>query len=555
MGGGKETPRQKMIGIMYLVLLALLALQVQNEVLEKFYFIDESLEAARNVAQNSNAQIISGMKAAAKEKGNAVSDMAVIAKAEKAVELSNNMLKSITDIRNEIIQTMGEYDEESGGYPKAAQYDEINTIMIGREGGEKGRAYELSAKLNEYAKAVAALDPHIKDALVKSLTPELQKAVGGEFLLAIPTEKNPQYDRSKYRNAVGDYIDWENIYFRSTPMVASLAVLRQLETEVVGVAQKAVEVMKGKIGDFEISFDQVVARASAESNIVAAGTTYKATMFISATSSSIEPKMTSSVGSVKVDPTTKEGIVEFKAAPGGYDKDGLAKKTWKGSITIKNSGGQDTTLTFDKEYIVAKPVIKVQSASVQALYLGCGNELDVQVPALGSAYNPSFTATGAQVIRGAKKGEVTIVPNANAVKLSVSSDGNPIGSEDFQVRLVPKPEVLPFVGNKPANTAQGEDASRLRSLELRAVPDESFKTFLPKDARFRVTSWKITHVRGRRAMGSMNANGPTANLGSMAGNFQAGDRLFIEVEQVQRLNFQNQTSNVNMKPSFNIPIN
>ena len=49
---------------------------------------------------------------------------------------------------------------------------------------------------------------------------------------------------------------------------------------------------------------------------------------------------------------------------------------------------------------MAKPVIQIQSASVQALYRNCGNKLDVQVPALGSAYNPSFKITGGSSVGG-----------------------------------------------------------------------------------------------------------------------------------------------------------
>src|SRR5690606_11783038 len=150
--------------------------------------------------------------------------------------------------------------------------------------------------------------------------------------------------------------------------------------------------------------------------------------------------------------------------------------------------------------------------SVQALYLNCGNELNVQVPALGATYDPSFTATGGSVIKGSEKGTVTVVPTAKQVVLSVSSGGNKIGNETFSVRLIPKPEIVALANGRPVNEKQGMAAPGPRSITMKAIPDESFKNFLPKDARYRVFKWEAFLVRGRRAVASETFSGETANL-------------------------------------------
>jgi hypothetical protein len=123
-----------------------------------------------------------------------------------------------------------------------------------------------------------------------------------------------------------------------------------------------------------------------------------------------------------------------------------------------------------------KPVMQIQSASVQALYFKCGNKLTVNVPALGAQYKPSFSASGAAAIPGAQKGEVTLVPNSREVTLSVSSAGNPIGSQTFQVRF--KPDIKIFVGGREANEKQGTPGTAVRNMQIRAIPDASFATFL-----------------------------------------------------------------------------
>ena len=121
------------------------------------------------------------------------------------------------------------------------------------------------------------------------------------------------------------------------------------------------------------------------------------------------------------------------------------------------------------EYFVAKPVIQVQSASVQALYLNCGNELQINCPQLGSAYSPTFTASGANTIKGAKTGQVTVVPNSADVKLNVYNSGNLLGTENFKVRRVPKPEI------KLYNRGKGSEYKARRECEcLTSIGHQSY---------------------------------------------------------------------------------
>ena len=84
----------------------------------------------------------------------------------------------------------------------------------------------------------------------------------------------------------------------------------------------------------------------------------------------------------------------------------------------------------------------------------------------------------------------------------------------------------------------------------------SFATFLPKDARYRVTRYEVTLVRGRRpAMGTKTISGPSADLSDVVNTYREGDRLYVEVKDVQRMNFQGNTESVNVSKSFNIPLN
>jgi hypothetical protein len=154
---------------------------------------------------------------------------------------------------------------------------------------------------------------------------------------------------------------------------------------------------------------------------------------------------------------------------------------------------------------------------------------------------------------------VTVVPNKAKVALTVSSKGSKIGTENFKVRKVPKPDVIPYSGNRPINLKQGAPALSLRSLNMKAIPDADFASFLPKDARYRVSKYVVTLARGKRAVQTMNVSGPTANISSLIQKAKPGgsDRLVIEIKEVQRMNFKNRTELIRGMSNtiYTIPLN
>ncbi len=536
MAGGKETPRQKMVGMMYLVLTALLALQVSNAVLEKFVFIDESLQHSMHVSRDASVGVFKGMKASVEKEGNRPSDMVYLDKATKVKDETSTMIHEIEKMREDLIVAAGGRDEKTGELKNAKDYDMVMAFMIGPEGSKSGKAYKLQADLNAYAKKIVDLDTAIQGA---KLSPRMALEASEMDMY----KNNPDH-KSK---------DFAEINFGHSPLVASLAIMSEMNTQVARYEAKALEILSKKVGQVDVKFDKILAMASAESKVVAAGTMYKAKLFLSASASNISPRMNSTAGPVKLDGGV--GMVEFKASGSNYDKDGNEKKVWKGSITIKTTRGTDTTFNVEEEYIVARPVIQIQSNTVKALYLNCGNELSVQVPALGATYDPSFSATGAEVIKGAKKGDIIIVPNAANSTLTVSSGGSVIGTEKFPVRLLPKPEIAVFSGSKAVDQKQGGPCPR--SLTAKALADASIRDAIPKDARYKVVSWEVSLARGRRVMGQVKkATAETVDINEFYAEAKPGDRLIIEVKGVKRMNFKGATEDVKIS-SFIVtyPIN
>jgi gliding motility-associated protein GldM len=530
MAGGKETPRQKMIGMMYLVLTALLALQVSNTILDRFIFIDKSLEQSAENYKAKNSNTVDRIRSAVEEAGDREEDVAVLNKAQEVRAKTNEVVSKLDEYRGTFVNITGGR-EESGEYKGGKNEDEIANLMVRQKEGD-----QLKQVLNDYAQFIA-------------------KETGTEFEpLALDGRENPVFKDNPDQNKKS----FAELNFQNTPMVAGLATLNDLKTQVLARESSALDELARKVGAKDLKFDDIKVMVRPKSNVVAAGTTYEADLFIAASSTGMTPKMMVNGKPVPVEGGM--GQIKFPASATNYDKDNRAEQKFKATIQI-DQGANSETYEETFSYFVTKPVIQVQSQAMQALYLNCANDLQVNVPALGTSYNPSFSASGGTAVAGAKTGQVTVIPKAAKVDLTVSSNGYKIGTESFRVKPIPKPSIEVLgPGNKPVNLKQGEAANRLRSLTVKAVPDEDFASVLPKEARYRVVDAEIILARGSRPVGKAqyNASNGTANLNSVISKAKPGDRIVVDVKQVQRMNSRGEREDVRLGSSastITVPIN
>jgi gliding motility-associated protein GldM len=518
----KETPRQKMIGMMYLVLTAMLALNVDSAVLERFELINGTLEVQIKNNGQRNGATVKNIASMVDEKGNRAADVAVLTKAQEVRQKTDGIISYMNKLKSDIVETSGGYDE-NGNLVGAKNMEKIAIYMIQQKRGDT-----LKTKLNEY-------------------TTWLSNAAGQEFAsVALDGKEDPFWSTMPNQRKK----NFKELMFESVPTAGGLASMSQLEGRLLDYEEIALSVLSKSVGAKDLSFDKIVPMVLPESQLVAAGAKYKAKMFISASATGITPTMKMNGSSIPVD-SEGFGKVEFTARATKYDKNGRQKQSFSAEIKIG-----DQTFKEQITYIVARPVIQIQSASVQALYRNCGNALDVQVPALGAAYNPSFKVKGGTK-QGGRGGKVVVIPIAPTVELSVYSSGTFIGTQKFRVKPIPKPEIVLKSGGKAVNLKIGFKGSP-RELTLDAVPDADFAQFLPEDAQYRVTEWEVTLARGTRPVETRTIRSRTANLSSFISKARPQDRIVIEVKEVQRRNFQKKTEKVKIGVSSSIitvPIN
>jgi gliding motility-associated protein GldM len=529
MAGMKETPRQKMIGMMYLVLTALLALQVSDALLQKFVLLNNSLETANTSSVQKNIATIEGMKELLKRSSNQANDAQYITQAQEVHKLADAMVGEMDNLKSQIIDKTGGYDKETGALVGMKETEQVYEIMIG--GKKQGLAYGLKTKLDEY---VAKISKYADKGM--KIEP-----------LALSGSEDPAVSK----DANNKNKDFAELNFAETPVPAALATLSQKQSEVRRHESTILGELARKIGLQDIKFDKILAMVSAKSNTVVAGMDYEAEMFIAAYSSGITPRMSFNGSSVPV--KDGKGQIKFKAQGGQYDGRGLSRKTYTATISFNGPNGAETR-NVDQEYFVLKPTYNIESGSLPPLYLACANKLSIVSPGLGALWQPNITAEGGDVIAAGGPGKITVVPSSSTVKLNINNGGILLGTEPFRVRRIPKPEVKVFGNGGELDEKRGASATGLRSIEARVIAEESFKATNPDDAQYRAGEVSVSLVRGSKRMGEVVLQGG-GSIGSLSQNAQAGDRYYIEVRSYQRRNFRGTVETTPLTIVKNIPLN
>ncbi|MFD2034154.1 gliding motility protein GldM [Belliella marina] len=514
MAGGKETPRQRMIGMMYLVLTALLALQVSNQILQKFVLINDGLERTSKNYILKNEFAVQSIAGTVEQQGNNEKDLPKVKVAQELRKKTAEVFNYLESMKEELI-TVSNAKDDQGMFKTSALK---NVDVPGNIFNNNRKGYEMQEILNKYPQEVSAL---LKEVGIDMTFQPIAKDAD-----QIDLFKNDPDVRTK---------DFVNLTFVKSPIGAVLTLISQFQNEVLNVESESLAAITNTIGSFFYKADIVQATIAAQSNVVAAGTKFQADMFIASSSSSDVPKMTIDGRDVPVEGGF--GKIEFTATPGQYDDKGLSRRVIKGEITT-NVGGEDQVLPIEYEYFVAQPVIRVTSEVVNQLYADCANDLMIDVPALGNSYSPSFSVSNGTAISGSRPGQVTIIPGASGkTVIGVSSGGNRIGDVSYDIRPVPMPTIVPSTAQGPIDLSQG--VAPLQSILIKAVAEPTFARTMARDAKFEVTGGEITLIRSEVPRGSVNISGETVGIRNLAETAKTGDRLVIRVTEITRTNFQN----------------
>lgn len=510
MAGGKETPRQKMIGMMYLVLTALLALNVSSAVLEKFAIMNVTLLELIEENKDTNATKLSGIMAATSDKPIVVDAKA---RAQKVSILTNNTLRLLDSIKVVL-------SSDHAGVPMPNDELVTNTNISEEK------------MLNDKS----SLAPNYEKALV-DYTAKLNEYTGMTFNKL--TKKAEDFDELKDEEGNVEHGDKSFIEFsfEGTPTMAAIAGVTQIQTEILEYETLALDSLNSIAEGVNFKFDKVVPMVIGPS-IVAAGAKYEGQLFMAGAASGVSPEMfrNGQPLTVTTDPLTsiKMAKVEFTATASSYDASGQSKQTYNTEIRV---AGKDP-LIRPITYTVIKPTIRITNGNAPSLYMNCGNFINIEVPTLGAGYNPSFTIKGGTIEKGDKPGKVTIIPKERKVSVTVSNGGAFIGTEPFDVKPIPKPSYVARENSgKEIDMKNGVRGTGLTGLRINAEAEENFKAEVPKDANYRIRTMDVILARGNARVDQFVSNSESLDLNRWRSQFRPGDRIIVDIKNVTRNTF------------------
>ncbi|MCX3265777.1 gliding motility protein GldM [Pedobacter agri] len=488
MAGGKETTRQRMINIMYLVLLAMLALNVSDTILDAFKNINDSLDTSKNNVNTSINQLFSAFENS-KLKEEPARAQPIYERAKQAQAAADELNNYIENIKKEFTTAGDGIDPETDDLVNRSNQDIAQNIMINQK-----KATQLKDKINATReKLISLLDPADRANVAFSLE-----------------AKDPVRKRKG---------NWQETYFgEGTPLTAAMTILTKLQADTKNAEAEVVKKLFGNMDKAQVNLDQFAAVAVAPTSYVIQGQPYTAEVFLTASDSRSTPDI--SVNGNKL--SIKEGKGTYT---GGTSS--VGEFTWVGTIRVRQTDGQVKEYkTQPQKYQVAKPSATVSSTKMNVIYAGIPNPFTVSAAGFplesvratisagsmsGSNGNYNVNVSGGQV-----GSEVSINVSATNAGKTVS-----LGAQKFRVKAIPKPVA------KVGGRAGGDIASvQLKSeSEIEADLDD-----FPFDVKFKIQRYKLTVIKPRSDAVTISGSG-----GSFAGAVKAainsvtpGTRVFFE---------------------------
>lgn len=509
MATSKDSPRQKLIGMMYLVLTSLLALNVSKDILNAFIVINQGLENNHKAYEERMQEAMSVFQKLAQKDPEKVKPF--LNKAQTIKDKSEQLQQYIQSLKKHIIAQTDQLDMQAPDslfeLRKAVSkdnYDVPTFILIGSDAGApKGKDVENSAlqlqhKMEEFKNLVLRqFDP--KNAVVK----EVQGVFNFSEVETANNTKEP----------------WHLANFYHIPLAAVITNLSKLQSDVQNMEELAVKSLLENVNSKEHHFDQLEARVVPNSNYILLGDSFAADVFLSASSSSQDPMVEISQeldaqGNIKgkLDPhvfvSKGSGKARYTFKP---NREGLVR--WGGTVKIQKPGVEQAYDIYKipiQEFLVSKPTLVVSPLNMNVVYRGLDNPVSIAVP--GIPGEKLLVTPINCTITKSKEDIYQIKPGKDAtcsvqVGTKQGSGYKNLGAFEFRVKNVPAPKatVAKVSGNASMTVSEFKKFIPVLGVSV-SNPDFVFAL------NYKVKSFTISAIQGVKNTGEKSMLGASVNV-------------------------------------------
>jgi len=414
MAGGKLSPRQKMINLMYLVFIAMLAMQMDKKVLSSFGFMKTKIEDA-NVSRKVN---LDAYMASLQQKAQDQSEKyaPLYAKADSIRKLSNATFEYLESIKNEILAETAEEDKED--WESMSQSDRVDAMFFK---GDKNTATgdEFFNKVSYYREQLLSIIPN--EEQFEGLKTNIAKRFS--------TSPEPAKDGSAD-------VPWLRSRYEGMPLVTSLANITQIQGDIRNSEGETYALLLGGQleADSKLTTNNYTGIVKLSKSAFYSDENLEGQVVLGRYDSNLVPKRVMLNGK-EIKPNIVGGQVQLKFPAGN-----IGDKEMKGSIVFMQDG-EETEIPFETAYsVIAKPKEAVISADkMNVVYRGLDNPVSISLPGIADK-DVKASAPG---LRKTKPGKYIINPGAGkSVKITVTGKlGNgqkPITSvKTFRIKDIP----------------------------------------------------------------------------------------------------------------------
>ncbi|MBP5982878.1 MAG: hypothetical protein KA734_04095 [Fluviicola sp.] len=527
MAGGKETPRQKMIGMMYLVLTALLALNVSKSILDAFVAIEENIQKSNIAHLDRGEGFKKDVNSELNTTPNNAENAAKRAKLQKILKqmadvdvITEKLIQDIDKIKFTILEKSGENvkdikdnDELTIIWKKGEKYTPARMNLMAVQAKDQydipmheiigediknptAAGKKLWADFNQYrADLVKVVGTYNVESKKYTIAPKAINTFKSNSDLAAQVDKMiasskanlkedaqvlkdiyinlTKSERSKVNDMEG--VHWIGATFDHSPLVAAVASLSSMQQDILSARAMAMAHLKSKVTTGEYSFNKIVGLAYGQS-FANTGDEVDVNVMMAAFDSDNQPTITYGGKSFK----GENGVGIVKARVSGGDEMVIS-----GKVAIKNKSGATKEEPWTHTIKIVKPQGTISLPEMLVLYRGYDNKVE----GVASGYDKStITGTGVTLNKtsgnlwtakpngGAKTATLTIIGQNSLTKKSVS-----LRTVEFKVRDLPKPSIS--VGQTP-------DGEKFPAGETRLFA--GYGNDFPLIVKFSVVSWKIS---------------------------------------------------------------
>lgn len=421
-----KEPRQLMINLMYLVLTAMLALNVSAKIINAFFVVNDGIQSNNEITDKSTEFTFEALKL------NAEQDLEkyqpLVEAAQQVREISNDFTSYVETIRDTLVSSSGGYypedDKNHPGQPKGYKNKDVTTRIL----VDEGVATELKQRILDSRGQILGIVNELNGAEGTAINDETLAALESQVSLEI----SDAYKREKKPGK--DTLTWEEFTFKQMPLAAVFPLLSQYSNNMKSSEAAILNFLVDQLGKESFKVDNFVPISAPKKSYIIAGETFETEISVGANSSAINEN-------VQIQVNGQSLPVENGTAKYSIRTSGTGLKTYKVDVTLTNPTTGDTeTYSSDFQYEVGRRSVAVSADKMNVFYIGVDNPISVSAAGVSSnQLRVSGSGGGIQLSRTSQGKYNAKVSAPGVAKVTVSGGGLTATSFDFRVKRIPDP--------------------------------------------------------------------------------------------------------------------